>query len=148
MICKELVDFVHARSLCFFHSCNVALHDLVNVVAHYRPSLSVHYSKVKPLNIVYGRGQFLYDEKNQPYLDCINNVTQGTIMHTFMCIKVRHRFTRTLASRTLPSSCDPSFLLSSCHFGQHSIFQPQEPQEIHRAPSLPLSNKTRLCSLH
>jgi ethanolamine-phosphate phospho-lyase len=24
---------------------------------------------------VYGRGQYLYDEQDQPYLDCINNVT-------------------------------------------------------------------------
>jgi ethanolamine-phosphate phospho-lyase len=30
---------------------------------------------VKPLKIVYGRGQYLYDECDQPYLDCINNVT-------------------------------------------------------------------------
>ena len=42
-----------------------------------RPSLSLHYSKVKPLKIVYGRGQYLYDENDQPYMDCINNVTQG-----------------------------------------------------------------------
>ena len=26
---------------------------------------------------MYGRGQYLYDENDQPYLDCINNVTQG-----------------------------------------------------------------------
>ena len=42
-----------------------------------RPSLSLHYSKVKPLKIIYGRGQYLYDENDQPYMDCINNVTQG-----------------------------------------------------------------------
>ena len=48
-----------------------------------RPSLSLHYSKVKPLKIVYGRGQYLYDENDQPYMDCINNVTQGACV---LCI--------------------------------------------------------------
>jgi len=43
------------------------------------PSLSLHYSKVKPLKILYGRGQYLYDENEQPYLDCINNVTHGKV---------------------------------------------------------------------
>jgi 4-aminobutyrate aminotransferase-like enzyme len=42
---------------------------------HIAPSLGLHYSAVKPLKIVYGRGQYLYDECDQPYLDCINNVT-------------------------------------------------------------------------
>jgi ethanolamine-phosphate phospho-lyase len=42
---------------------------------HVAPSLSLHYSSVRPLKIVYGRGQYLYDEQDQPYLDCINNVT-------------------------------------------------------------------------
>ncbi|KAL5463410.1 hypothetical protein EMCRGX_G032303 [Ephydatia muelleri] len=39
-------------------------------------TLSLHYSTIKPLKILYGRGQYLYDENEQPYLDCINNVTQ------------------------------------------------------------------------
>ena len=45
---------------------------------YFRPSFSLHYSAVKPLKMVYGRGQYLYDEQDQPYLDCINNVTHGT----------------------------------------------------------------------
>ena len=49
----------------------------------FRPSFSLHYSKVKPLKIVYGRGQFLYDENDQPYMDCINNVTQGAQLFLF-----------------------------------------------------------------
>ena len=44
------------------------------------PSLSLHYSAVLPLKIMYGRGQYLYDENDQPYLDCINNVSQGVLL--------------------------------------------------------------------
>ena len=51
----------------------------------YRPSLGLHYSAVKPLKIVYGRGQYLYDECDQPYLDCINNVTHGMFVRCNYC---------------------------------------------------------------
>ncbi len=36
------------------------------------PNLSIAYDK--PLTIVRGRGQFLYDGEGQAYLDCVNNV--------------------------------------------------------------------------
>ncbi|WP_420643835.1 aminotransferase class III-fold pyridoxal phosphate-dependent enzyme [Candidatus Leptofilum sp.] len=39
---------------------------------HLGPSLSLSYNK--PLHIVRGQGQYLYDENNQPYLDAVNNV--------------------------------------------------------------------------
>ncbi len=39
---------------------------------HLGPSLSVSYQK--PLKIVRGAGQFLYDEEELPFLDCVNNV--------------------------------------------------------------------------
>ncbi|MCP4425948.1 MAG: phosphotransferase, partial [Chloroflexi bacterium] len=39
---------------------------------HLGPSLSVSYRE--PLKIVRGAGQFLYDEAERPYLDCVNNV--------------------------------------------------------------------------
>ncbi len=39
---------------------------------HLGGSLSLSYRK--PLNIVRGRGQFLFDEDGRPYLDCVNNV--------------------------------------------------------------------------
>ena len=39
---------------------------------HLGPSLSISYQK--PLHIVRGQGQYLYDENNQPYLDAVNNV--------------------------------------------------------------------------
>lgn len=32
------------------------------------------FFKKDPIKIVRGLGQFMYDEKNMPYLDCINNV--------------------------------------------------------------------------
>ena len=50
----------------------------------FSPSLSLHYSSVNPLKIVYGKGAYLYDENDQPYLDCINNVTQGTAGHNLV----------------------------------------------------------------
>jgi len=36
------------------------------------PSLSISYRR--PLEIVRGRGAYLYDDEGQPYLDCVNNV--------------------------------------------------------------------------
>ena len=36
------------------------------------PSLSISYRR--PLEIVRGRGAYLYDDGGQPYLDCVNNV--------------------------------------------------------------------------
>lgn len=36
------------------------------------PSLSLHYRR--PLHIVRGFGQYLYDAQGRPYLDCVNNV--------------------------------------------------------------------------
>ncbi len=39
---------------------------------HLNPSLSVSYSR--PLHLVRGEGQFLYDANGQKYLDCVNNV--------------------------------------------------------------------------
>ncbi len=39
---------------------------------HLGPNLSVAYQR--PLEIVRGRGRYLYDAAGQPYLDCVNNV--------------------------------------------------------------------------
>ncbi len=39
---------------------------------HLGPTLSIAYKK--PIKIVRGSGQFLYDDQGQPYLDCVNNV--------------------------------------------------------------------------
>ena len=38
------------------------------------PSLSISYRR--PLEMVRGRGAYLYDDGGQPYLDCVNNVAQ------------------------------------------------------------------------
>ena len=38
------------------------------------PSLSISYRR--PLEMVRGRGAWLYDDGGQPYLDCVNNVAQ------------------------------------------------------------------------
>lgn len=40
---------------------------------HIGPSCKLFYRQ-EPLKIVKGKGAFLYDEKMEPYLDCINNV--------------------------------------------------------------------------
>ncbi len=39
---------------------------------HLGPTLSIAYDK--PIKIVRGAGQFLYDDEGQAYLDCVNNV--------------------------------------------------------------------------
>ena len=39
---------------------------------HLNPNLSLSYRE--PIQMVWGRGVFLYDQHAQPYLDCVNNV--------------------------------------------------------------------------
>ena len=40
---------------------------------HIGPSCKLFF-KSDPLKIVAAKGQYMYDENNTPYLDCINNV--------------------------------------------------------------------------
>ena len=47
-----------------------------------RQSIKLFYSD-NPVKIVRGRGQYLYDEKDVRYLDCISNVHHGEILITF-----------------------------------------------------------------
>ncbi|CAF88670.1 unnamed protein product, partial [Tetraodon nigroviridis] len=43
---------------------------------HVGPSCKIFFSH-DPLKIVKAKGQYMYDEKGQRYLDCINNVAHG-----------------------------------------------------------------------
>lgn len=61
------------------------------------PSLSLHYRE--PLKMLYGKGQYLFDENHQPYLDCINNVTQVGHCHP----RVVEACTRTMATLSVAS---------------------------------------------
>ena len=46
---------------------------LINLRQTYlSPSMSLSYNE--PLNIVKGKGQFLYDLNGKKYLDCVNNI--------------------------------------------------------------------------
>ena len=38
------------------------------------------FFKADPLKIVSAKGQYMFNEKGEKYLDCINNVTHGTII--------------------------------------------------------------------
>lgn len=40
------------------------------------PSCKIFFSH-DPIKIVQAKGQYMYDEKGQRYLDCINNVAHG-----------------------------------------------------------------------
>ena len=42
----------------------------------FRESCTLFY-KSNPLKIVKGKGQYMYDERGEEYLDCINNVAHG-----------------------------------------------------------------------
>lgn len=42
----------------------------------FRPSCKVFYAK-DPLKIIRAQGQYMFDEKGEKYLDCINNVAHG-----------------------------------------------------------------------
>lgn len=57
-----------------------------------RPSCKIFFSH-DPIKIVKAKGQYMYDEKGQRYLDCINNVAHGkhkNIKHTFKCKKKKN----------------------------------------------------------
>ncbi|EER09620.1 ornithine aminotransferase, putative [Perkinsus marinus ATCC 50983] len=41
---------------------------------NFASSLSVSYANVKPLTMIRAKGQYMYDDKGQKYLDCRNNV--------------------------------------------------------------------------
>lgn len=52
---------------------------LGNLLTHFclcRQSCRLFYSD-KPVKIIRARGQYLFDEKGQRYLDCISNVHHG-----------------------------------------------------------------------
>ena len=55
-----------------------------------RPSLSLHYSVYHPLKIIRGEGAFLFDENDQRYLDCINNVAIGGLAEQY-CTKQKKK---------------------------------------------------------
>lgn len=40
--------------------------------------------KDDPLKIAYARGQYMYDEQDNQYLDCVNNVTHGMFASIFV----------------------------------------------------------------
>ena len=42
----------------------------------YSKACEVHF-KDDPIKIAYARGQYMYDEQDNQYLDCVNNVTHG-----------------------------------------------------------------------
>ena len=44
-----------------------------------RKACELHF-KEEPIKIAYARGQYMYDEKDNRYLDCVNNVTHGMCM--------------------------------------------------------------------
>lgn len=52
-----------------------------NRFASYRKACEVHF-KDDPLKIAYARGQYMYDEQDNQYLDCVNNVTHGMFAST------------------------------------------------------------------
>ena len=48
---------------------------------HFSPSCKVFFSH-DPIKIVRARGQYMYDENGERYLDCINNVAHGKLTVT------------------------------------------------------------------
>lgn len=54
---------------------------MINVTVYFnsRQSCKLFY-KSNPLKIVRAERQYMYDEKNNQYLDCINNVAHGTYL--------------------------------------------------------------------
>ncbi len=61
------LDLWHFFLLCFL---------LFAFPSIYSPSCKVFFSH-DPIKIVKARGQYMYNEKDEKYLDCINNVAHG-----------------------------------------------------------------------
>ena len=87
LIPRPLVWYRHTK---VWEWDSLQITSLLSYLPSLSPSLSLHYSKVKPLKILSGKGQYLYDENEQPYLDCINNVTHGML---YACWAQRHSYT-------------------------------------------------------
>lgn len=60
----------HQKYITYRPSCISPLH-------LHSPTLSVHFSSFKPLKIIRGEGVYFYDENDETYIDCINNVALG-----------------------------------------------------------------------
>ena len=54
----------------------------MQMFASYRKACEVHF-KDDPIKIAYARGQYMYDEQDNQYLDCVNNVTHGMSASTW-----------------------------------------------------------------
>ena len=87
LIPRPLVWYRHTK---VWEWDSLQITSLLSYLPSLSPSLSLHYSKVKPLKILSGKGQYLYDENEQPYLDCINNVTHGML---YACWAQKHSYT-------------------------------------------------------
>lgn len=57
---------------------------MVLCLLYFRPSCKVFYAK-DPLKIVRAQGQYMFDEKGEKYLDCINNVAHGKQFDLWDC---------------------------------------------------------------
>lgn len=62
--------------------------------AHIGKACEVHF-KDDPIKIAYARGQYMYDEQNNQYLDCVNNVTHVGHCHPHV-VKACHEQMATL----------------------------------------------------
>ena len=51
-----------------------------------RKACELHF-KEEPIKIAYARGQYMYDENDNRYLDCVNNVTHGMCMPPLMYLE-------------------------------------------------------------
>lgn len=93
--------------------------------AHIGKACEVHF-KDDPIKIAYARGQYMYDEQDNQYLDCVNNVTHVGHCHPHV-VKACHEQMATLNTNSrflydnivkyaqrLTSKLPPQ--LSQCHF--------------------------------
>lgn len=75
------IEFVssHVYMPCMFYSVMIRPAKLVMIMVFFwcSPSCKVFFSH-DPIKIVRARGQYMYNEREERYLDCINNVAHGT----------------------------------------------------------------------
>ena len=81
---------------------------------------------MKPLKIIYGRGQNLYDENEQPYLDCINNVTHGELRFVATVIEksvamVIERSVAMVMERSLHETIHIAYIVCGHHWYMYNI---------------------------
>lgn len=107
---------------------------------HLGPALSMHYQESErgPLKLSFGQGQYLYDDKGERYLDCVNNVCHIGHCHP--------RTVQAAATQLAQLNTNSRYLHDNIvRLGQEITSLMPDPLEVRAALSLLLLSSAPLC---